>query len=69
MARREGDCKKQECSQSAVTYTTHQGRHTIETMIRGMDLPLRLFIFSNIGQLCVSVCLSACVCYNRYRRS
>lgn len=25
-------------------------------MIRGMDLPPRLFIFSNIGQFCVSVC-------------
>lgn len=25
MARREGDCEKQECSQPAVTYTSHQG--------------------------------------------
>lgn len=46
--------------QPAVTYTTHQGRHRIENMIKGIDLPLRL-ISSHVGYF-VSMCISLPVC-------
>lgn len=46
--------------QSAVTYTTHQGRHRIENTIKGMDLLPRLFS-SHVGYF-VSICISLPVC-------